>query len=57
MIVMDTVSTAAGIQQQHFTKESITLLLNFVIQIDECILLFHLITENYSNWKWVLQPN
>lgn len=51
MIVTDTVSTAVGIQQQHFTKESITLLLNFVIQIDECILLFHLISENYSNWK------
>lgn len=50
MIVMDTVSTVVAIQQQHFTKESITLLLNFVIQIDECFLLFHLITENYSNW-------
>jgi len=51
MIVVDTVSTAVGIQQHHFTKESIALLLNFVIQIDECFLLFHLINENHSNWE------
>lgn len=50
MIVMGTVSTVVGVQQQHFTKESIILLLHLVIQIYECFLIFHLISENYSNW-------